>query len=103
VIVRAEVGNPTNSPRLLPRVVSIGRLSIDLNVISSVDHLNLATRTSTDSLLLSQSPLRDRRSGKRLDHVIDEHSHPVWNPGAAHVDGMNQLHVARIKLLEERH
>ncbi len=37
VIVRPMRGNPTESPRLLPRQVSTGRLSVDVAVDPSVD------------------------------------------------------------------
>ena len=37
VVVRPEVGNPTQSPRLPPRLASTGRLSVDLDVVPAVD------------------------------------------------------------------
>jgi hypothetical protein len=37
VIVSPDVGNPTNSRRLLPRLTSIGRLSVDGDVDPAVD------------------------------------------------------------------
>ncbi len=37
VIVRPVRGNPTETPRLLPRQASTGRLSVDLKVVSAVE------------------------------------------------------------------
>lgn len=37
VIVSPEIGNPTETPRLLCRLVSTGRLSVDVEVVPAVD------------------------------------------------------------------
>jgi len=38
VIVHAEAGNPTETPRLLPPVARAGRFSVDLDGSSEVEH-----------------------------------------------------------------